>query len=44
MEVEKITEVGTGPLDRIGKFSSLLIKDSFRIARLAFMDVSAAEL
>ncbi|KAG0618645.1 hypothetical protein M758_4G081100 [Ceratodon purpureus] len=47
MEIERIGEKsghGIGPLLKLGKLSSHLIKDSLRIARLAFVDVSAAEM
>ncbi|KAG0589698.1 hypothetical protein KC19_1G040700 [Ceratodon purpureus] len=46
MEFEKPREksgLGTGPLVQFGKISSSLISDSLRIARLAFVYVSAAE-
>lgn len=36
--------IGTGRLVKLGKLSSHLMKDSLRIARLAFVDVSAAEM
>lgn len=47
MEIEKMgerSEVGAGPLLKLGRLSSCFIKDSLRIARLAFVDVSAAEM
>lgn len=46
MEFEKPREKsgpGTGPLVQLGKLSASLISDSLRIARLAFVHVSAAE-
>ena len=43
MEIEK-SGPAPGPLFKLGKLSSHLIKDSLRIARLAFVDVSAAEM
>ena len=46
MEFEKPREksgLGTGPLMQLGKISSSLISDSLKIARLAFVYVSAAE-
>lgn len=47
MELEKRREKngpGTGPLVQLGKLSASLISDSLRIARLAFVHVSAAEM
>lgn len=47
MEFEKPREkggAGTGPLVQLGKLSASLISDSLRIARLAFVHVSAAEM
>lgn len=47
MEFEKPREKsgpGTGPLMQLGKLSASLISDSLRIARLAFVHVSAVEM